>query len=184
MHEHVLRRKIVKKRKTTALVFASLMAAMSVIVMAIGILIPTGKLGFMALGSLFITAAVVECGYKYALGAYAVSAILALIILPDKSLCMYYVLFFGYYPIVKSICEKMKNRKTGFIIKLCVFNAALTVMVLLLLEVLTVSFLTKLHGAALYIAIYIVFNIAFILYDIGLSRLIGLYMTKIHGKIK
>ncbi len=173
-----------KKKKTAALVFSALMSAMSVSVMLIGMLYPGGKLGFMALASLFITAAVAECGYQYAGLAYGVSAALALLLLPDKSLCMYFVLFFGYYPIVKSVCERFKSRSLGYIVKLAVFNAALTVMAVLFVRVLMISFLADLTGAVLYIVIYLVFNAAFLLYDIGLSRLIGFYMTHIHGKIK
>lgn len=172
------------RNRTKVITFSSMLIALTVIFMYIGTIFPSGRIGFMAVASLFAVAAVIQYGFATAAGVFVVSAILGFLIIPDKTPILFYILFFGYYPIVKSVSERLKNSVIGWIIKLIVFNIALTVMFSFFRELLMLSFLKKLTDTALGVVIYIVFNAVFVLYDIGLSRLIGLYMVRIHGKLK
>lgn len=43
----------------------------------------------------------------------------------DKEAVVYYIMFFGYYPIIKGAIEgKIKTRAVQFVLKYAVFNAA------------------------------------------------------------
>ena len=97
---------------------------------------------------------------------------------------MFYILFFGYYPIIKSVGEKLKSRVPEWIIKLAVFNIALTAMVIFFRELLMMTFLDRLSGTALIVVLYILMNIVFVIYDYGVSKLVQFYMYKIHNKIR
>lgn len=152
--------------------------------MLIGIAAPTGRMGFMALASLFSVAAVVECGKASATAVFVLASVIGFVILPDKSPLAFYTLFFGYYPIIKSIAENLKKPALQWSVKLAVFNCALTVIFVFMRELLMLRFFDKLPEAYLGVAIYIAFNIIFIIYDIGLSKLIGFYMYRIHNKIR
>ncbi len=171
------------KSKTKRTTLCAMMAALSVVFMFIGNLFPTGRMGFMALASLFTVAVVIQYGYIPSVLVFAVSTLLGLLLIPDKASIAFYGLFFGYYPIVKNFSERFK-RAISWIIKLAVFNAALTVMFIFMKELLMLRFFDKLSENILGIAIYIIFNIVFIVYDIGLGRLIGFYMTNIYNKLR
>ena len=172
------------KNKTGVLTLNALFTAFSVIFMYIGTVSPRGSAGFMAAASLFTVAAVIQCGRISGICVFAVSSVIGLLLLPDKTPAMFYVLFLGYYPVVKSVCERLEKHVFSWIIKLAVFNAALTAMFFFFRVLLTVGFMEKLTGAGLCAAVYLIFNAVFILYDIGLSRLIGLYMGRIYNKLK
>ena len=182
MHEHVLRQVNGMNLKTKKTTLCAMMAALSVAFMFIGNLFPTGRMGFMAIASLFTVSIVIHYGYILAVLMFVVSTILGLLILPDKTPIAFYALFFGYYPIIKSFAER-KKRVMSWIIKMFVFNIALTVIFIFMKELLLLRFFEKLSENILGIVIYITFNVIFIVYDIGLSRLIGFYMTNIYNKI-
>ena len=169
----------VKTKKTT---LCAMMAALSVVFMFIGNLFPMGRMGFMAIASLFTVSIVIHYGYIPAVLVFVVSTILGLLILPDKTPIAFYALFFGYYPIIKGFGEKQKC-VMSWIIKMFVFNIAITVIFVFMKELLMLRFFEKLSENILGIVIYVTFNVIFIVYDIGLSRLIGFYMTNIYNKI-
>ena len=57
-------------------------------------------------------------------------------------------------------------------------------MVIFFRELLMMSFLDRLSGAALIAVIYILMNIIFVIYDYGVSKLVQFYMYNIHNKIR
>lgn len=170
--------------KTKKITLCAMMAALSIVFMFIGNLFPAGRMGFMAVASLFSVAVVIQYGYFPAVLVYVVSTVLGFLLLPDKAPLAFYGLFFGYYPIIKSIAERTKKQALSWIIKLAVFNAALSVMFIFMKELLMLRFFDKLPNSILGFAVYAAFNIIFIVYDIGLGRLIGFYMTNIYNKIR
>lgn len=170
--------------KTKNLTLCAMMAALSVVFMFIGTVFPSGRMGFMAIAALFTVAVVIQSGYVPAVMVYVVSSILGFLILPDKAPIAFYGLFFGYYPIVKSVAEKLKASVLSWGLKLIVFNAALTVMFVFFKELLMLRFFDKLSGVVLGIVIYIAFNIIFVVYDYGMSKLIGFYMVRIYNKFR
>ena len=96
-----------------------------------------------------------------------------------------YILFFGYYPILKSVIEKIRKPVIEWLLKLAVFNAAAVASYLILSYVFNISYddFGKLgqYGAYIFLAAV---NIAFVIYDIGFSRVAGLYMYRLHSKVK
>ena len=169
------------QRKATRLITVSaVMTALSVVSVYLGSVFPTGQLGFAAISSLFVIAAVVECGLKGGIFVYIGSAALTLLLVPDKSTALLFALFFGYYPVIKSLAERPKSRVLEWIIKLCLLNAALSV--LLFLFKLTIFDYSVINGSTP--LIYLLANIVFVLYDIGVSRLIFIYVNKISKRIK
>lgn len=172
------------KNKTGVLTLNALFTAFSVILMYIGTVSPRGSAGFMAAASLFTAAAVIQCGRISGVCVFAASSVIGLLLLPDKTPAMLYVLFLGYYPVIKSMCERLRRPAISWIIKLAVFNAALTAMLIFFRALLMLDFMEKLSGSVLYVSIYLIFNVIFILFDVGLSRLIGLYISRIYNKLK
>ena len=73
------------KKNTKTITICAMMIALSLVFMYIGVLLPSGRAGFMAVASLFMLAAVIECGYVPALCVFAASSILGFLIMPDEA---------------------------------------------------------------------------------------------------
>jgi len=108
---------------------------------------------------------------------YVVCSALGMLLLPDKSAPLLYAMFFGYYPIVKSLIERIKPSVLQWVLKLFVLNAALTI-IWFFLRALVFAFGGQAPGTLL---IYAGCNIVFILFDYGLSKAIGYYITNVSG---
>ena len=168
-----------KRDKTRRLTLTAVFTAFSVAFMYLSAVFPTGQLGFLGISSLLGVAAVIEYRLAGGLLVFAGTAIIGLLIVPDKTLVLLYSLFFGYYPIMKSLAERVRSRILEWGIKLAVFNAALTLVLFVFKFVLfDFSFLKD-----SYPLLYVFCNIIFILFDIGVSRVIIFYMSKISSKI-
>ncbi len=153
---------------TRAVALAGMLAALNFIVMLV--LGRLASLSAYAVAMLVMCAAVVECGTAAAAGAYAVSAALMLLLLPDKTAAVWYTVYFGLYPVIKSIADKKKSA-VQWTIKIIYGAAALGALTLLL----------KLLAPAAVIPwwAYIAAVPVFIAADFVLTRAIHIYNTQI-----
>ena len=133
-----------------------------------------------AIVSLLVVVIVIEMGYKYAWLTYIATSILAILLLPQKSPAIFYACFMGFYPIIKSYLERINSALVRWTIKLVVGNAALALMFLLMSLFVPDEF----DGGWLIIVTYLLGIIAFLMYDIALSKLITLYFVRIRDRIK
>lgn len=164
-----------------ALTRSALSAAAGTVILALASVLPWGRLILLfaaAVGVIFVR---VSCSCAWAVGCYAVTSVLGLILLPVKSPAILYAGFFGYYPLVKLFAERLGGKKLRWGVKIIVFNAALTAFYFLARAVFadvignTPMPLWLLWAAA---------NGAFILYDLALSQLILYYLRTIAGRLK
>ncbi len=180
--------------KTKKLTLSALLAAMGVVLLLIGAFIEVLDLSMAALASFFCIFAVIELGHGYPWMIYAVTGTLAIILMPQGLGGWFYILFFGYYPIIKEKVEKL-TRPLSWIFKLLIFNTSVTFYGIISyflffseLEMLLNEFSALLGGnpigAVLIAVIYAIFNVIFVLYDIALTRLITLYYMKLRKKFK
>ena len=171
------------RRKTSfdkKLVVAGVLAALSVIILYLGCAIEVLDLTMSAIVSLLVVVIVIEMGYKYAWLTYIATSILSIIILPQKSPAIFYACFMGFYPIIKSYLERINSALVRWIIKLVVGNAALALMFILMSLFLPDEF----EGGWLMLVTYFLGIIAFLMYDVALSKLITLYFVRIRDRIK
>lgn len=157
----------------------ALLSALGVGFLYLGSLLPTLQLVVLAVAGFLSAVAVMMYSPLWAGAVYAVTAVLALLILPEKSYALYYAAFFGYYPILKSFFEKIRDRKLSWLSKLGAYTAAFLLWFFL--------------GAGLFLGEAVILRwyilwplgaVAFIIYDICLSFLITFYIEKISGYIK
>ena len=93
---------------------AAILAALAFIILLIGCVLETVTFSVAAIASLTIIVAVAELGYTYAVLLYASVSVLAFLLLPVKDPLLYFAGFFGYYPILKSVIEKIKIKPLSF----------------------------------------------------------------------
>lgn len=141
---------------------------------------PSGQLGLAAAAGVFPAAALVSGGYGAGFLCYAASGLLALVLVPEKGGVFLFLLFFGIYPLLKHLIEKLKKLPLEWLCKLVLCNAALGLFLLFLRSLL----LSELPAA--FEIPYFFFpagNVGFILYDIGFSKLMGFYYNRIHKAV-
>lgn len=85
-------------------------------------------------------------------------------------------MFFGYYGIVKSIFERLPKRSLEWLFKCLSYTASFLILYFFLKE--AFASLTDLIPLGI-LPVYGIGLVCFILYDIGFSRLIGLYLRRI-----
>ena len=78
---------------------------------------------------------------------------------------MCFALFFGYYPLLKSLFEKINVKVVGFILKLVVFNAAAFAVYYICLYVFGITQNFNIFGLNLPLVMLLMFNLVFIAYD-------------------
>lgn len=162
-----------KMKRTRALTVSAALSALGVISLTLGSLVEVLDLSMAVIASLFVVFAVIELGREYPYLVYAVTALLAILLVPTKTAPLVYLCFAGYYPILKAKLEAKLPRVLCWICKLLLFNAALSVMVLAALKILHIPV-----PDARYYWLLPLLTPVFVLYDVALTRLITAYLRR------
>lgn len=161
------------KLKTKKIALSAILIALSVIILYIGSLTQILDLTMIAVASLIICFTVIEMQGWYPYLVYAGTAILSLVLLPDKFSAIIYTIFGGIYPIFKEMFER-RHRIVSWLLKFSFFNIAV-----FLAWVITVKLLALIvDESGLTILVFLVCNVTFLVYDIALTKLITLYLLK------
>ncbi len=152
------------KTETKKLTFAAICAAIIIVLLYLGAAVKTGTLAIYFITSLTVMTVIDKAGIKSGIMIYAVSALLAAILLPDKNMATAYVLLFGLYPIIKAFAEKCKIRAIEWVIKLIFFNLSFALCCGIIVKIIG-GVLTTLPIPVLWICA----NVFIIFYDILLS---------------
>ncbi len=163
----------------TALV--GVLAALSLVVLYLAALVPTGQLGLVAAAGLMPAAAVISAGLPAGVFCYGVTGILGLLLTPDKGSAALYLLFFGLYPLVKCLIERLRRLPLEWACKLAFFNLALAAAWLTLRATLLAGLPAIFEGLWAMCALG---NVTFVVYDLGFSRLITFYRTRIDKLVR
>lgn len=179
-------------RNTKRMTVCAVLAAMSVALIFIGSIIQTLDLSMAALASFFCIFAVIEIKGAYPWLLYAVTGVLSVILMPQNMAGWFYLLFLGYYPVLKEKIEKL-NLILSWIIKILIFNVALIVCVLAaslifyggnMIQALYGMLGAEGWGMYAIIGMYLLGNVVFVVYDIALTRLITYYFVKLRHRFK
>ena len=163
-------------KNSVKIAFCGISAALIAAVMAAS-LIPNITFAVPAIAGLLVIPVFAEAGALYAVFCFSVSGALSFFI-GDKTSWILYLALFGYYPILKPYIERIKNPVLKWALKLLVFNAAALVCYAVEILIFTLHFKAWILAAA-----FAAGNIAFVLYDIAVSRVAALYYSRLHGRI-
>ena len=172
-------------KRTRDLSLCAILSALGVLVLFLGSLIDVLDLSAAMIASLLCIAVIFEAGRFWPWLTYSVTAILALLMLPNKIPAVIYIMT-GYYPIIKRLVEKLP-KAFAWIVKLAVFNVLLTVFLLICssffpnVDLMLVPSIGKEYNILIG---YAVGNLVFVLYDIALKRLIGYYFFVLRDKLR
>ena len=169
-----------RSARTKRLTVCAMLSALGVVLLWLGSAVEIVDISMAVIASLLCVFAVIEYGGSAPWLIFSVTGVISVLLLPQKTPAVMYLLFFGYYPIIKEKIEKHR-RVVSWAIKEAVFNLALIVMLL-------ISKLTFLADGVepwiFYAAFALLAEIAFPIYDIALTRLITLYIVKLRTRIR
>ena len=157
----------------------SVITALSVLFMLMTMILPVAAYSSVMLTGLCTSLIVEEIDRKYALCSFAAVSILSAVLIPDKESVILYVVFFGYYPVLKDFIETKFKKLVNFVIKMLVFNSACLISFFTSIYVLSVPKDSFMIGD-LYLpwVILIMANLLFLIYDYTLEVMIRLYRVR------
>ncbi len=170
-------------KNTKKITLCGLVAALSVVIMLTSYF-PYLTYAIPALAGLLMMIPVIECGVSWGFGTYIASAVIIFITGEMESKILY-IMLLGYYPILKSIIERIGKQFIEWVLKLLCFNIAAIAFYYVSTVLFAVSFddfgQWGKYGAILFLALC---NVVFVIYDIGVSRMASYYMINLHDKVR
>ncbi len=160
--------------------FGGICVSLGLVLMLLTGLFPFADYALPAIAGLLTAAVLIELGAKQAVGVYAATALLAVLLVPSKESAVLYVMLFGYYGIVKSKLEQLKSRAVEWVLKFAVFNAAVLISYFGMIYIFGMTALLdefSEYGKYAVYAFWAAGNAVFLLYDIAFSRLITYYVN-------
>ena len=166
------------RRKGTAarVAYPAVLGAVSLILVYIASVVPTGNWGLVAVAGVLPAAAVISVGLGAGVLCWAGVSLLSFLLLPGKFCALLYTALFGLYPLVKSLIERLRKRGMEYLLKLVFFNVSFT-LIFLIMRTAVLDSLPAALGAVW--VLYLVANVVFLIYDFGFSRLISFYVARI-----
>ena len=169
------------RKRTKYLTVCAMLAALGVVLMALGSLVDVLDLTVAVLASMLCIYAVIEMGGFYPWALWAVTSILSLLLLPVKTPAIFYAAFAGFYPILKEKLERLP-RVLAWVLKLVVFHLSLGAIVLVYKLFLPAGL--EEDFPFFWLILYALSLVAFVIYDIALTRLITFYLVRLRHRFR
>jgi hypothetical protein len=157
-----------KTAKSVAL--GGMMAALAVVIMCMGGIIPMATYVCPMLCSLLLAVVLRLTGRRIAWAWYAAVSLLSLLLGPDKEAAAVFV-FLGYYPIIKPWLDR---RKVPILWKLAVFNLSIGLLYTLLLYLFRLEQVVRdfsEFGMVMTLVVLLLGNVTLFMLDVVLSRI-------------
>ncbi|MBR3094168.1 MAG: hypothetical protein IKH12_01090 [Clostridia bacterium] len=166
------------------------------VALSVVLLIPTALELFVyalpALAGILTLFCVIELGKSWAFGVYLATALLSLLLVPNKEAAVMYTAFFGYYAIVKALLEARDlPRVVEYLLKFLIFNASVVASYLVLIHVFGMP-LGDMLGvddgvwwAKYAVPVMLVMgNAVFLVFDLALTRMATFYLKLLQPRLR
>ena len=173
-------------RRSWAVAFCALMAALGAVIMTAGGLIPIATYCSPMLASVLLLPVMSELGNPRAWMTWAVTAALALLLSVDREAAFLY-LFLGYYPILRPGLNAVRSAPLRFLLKLLYFSLSIAAMYALLLWVFQLSsLLADFSDFTLWMSIGFFAGLvaAMMVFDTALARLQLYWLLRLRPRLK
>lgn len=115
-----------KSKVAYNIAYCGIAIALSIVVM-FAALIPAMTYVIPAISGIVIWTISEQANKKWAILAYVAASFLIFLMIPEMESKVYFILFFGYYPIIRDFLEKLKPKPIAWLAKFAVFNAAIII---------------------------------------------------------
>lgn len=162
------------------------MAALGTAIMLTSGLIPILTYCSPLAAGLLLIPILCEFGRGHAWMTWIVTAVLSLLLCPDKEAAFFYF-FLGYYPIVKQGVDRVRSGVLRFLAKLALFAISLALMYGLLVFVLRLDALMeemRTAGVLFNVGIYLALVAVMMIYDRVIPGMWALYRMRLRPKLR
>ncbi len=172
-------------KNTIKLTACGVISALAVVLM-LGTNIPIMLYTVPALTGILFMIPAIEFDPKWAFLCFVVTRFLSFILPTEREAFVMFVGLLGFYPIVKMLIERIPSRALGFVLKFIVFNVSLAGCILAITKIVGLPFFeNEYFGFLATVAIVaVVGNVVFLIYDVCLTRLIGIYFFKFRKTVR
>ena len=160
-----------RSRNTQKLAVSGLMTALTVVVLIFSNVITIGTYTFPAGAGILLLLLSYAVGERWAYYSFAAASLTGFLLCNDKEAVLCFVLFFGYYPLLRGRLEHCRSRVLKWMCKLALFNGALMAVYSLAVYVFGIPENLELFGVDLPMVFLAVFNVIFLIYDYALMAL-------------
>jgi len=167
-------------QKVKYITVSSMLSALAVVVLALGSLIDTMDLSIAAIAGIFCYYAVLEIGGIFPYLIYLVTSTLGILLIPNKSPAVLFLAFFGIYPILKPLLEKL-NKILSYVIKFVLFHFSVALafgISYLFFPSIIDSWKEDVSTKAMWVILYLLALVVFVLYDYCFTLFARLYESK------
>ncbi len=163
-----------KIKKSSQVAVGGMASALCMLLMFMTGMIPFATFALPAMAGIVLVVVVVEMGRSTAALVYAAVSLLSLFMCPDKEAAMMFIGFFGFYPIVKGLLDRIKLRPLRAVTKFAVFNAAIVTSYWIIINLFGIADVMEEMGAFGDMTLFITWLMGcwvFIMFDIALGRI-------------
>lgn len=166
--------------KSREIALCGVLCALATALLMLGGMVPLATYCAPLLAMAVLLPVLSEYGSRAAATAYAATALLALLLVPDRETALVYV-FFGWYPILRPRIARLPSRLVRLLCRLAVCNAAIALLYGLAMSLLGLedAALSPLLTAGL----VVLGNGTFLLLDVALARLTGLWQHRLRRHV-
>lgn len=169
-----------KNTQSGRMALCGVLAALTVAILLAGTALGIGTYAAPMLASFLLIPALVEYGPRTALTQYVASAVLAVLLVPDPELSLFYALVLGPYPAEKMLLDRIRPAVLRWAAKVAVFNGSAALMYALLWLVFWPGMTDLMPGtAALTVAFVLLCNLAFVMCDRAVAALTLVYRLRL-----
>jgi len=151
----------------------AVLTALGVVLLLLTNVVPAGRLGLMALASMPVCVSLMMYDRKWAAGVFVITAVLGFLLFPGAT-AIGYALFFGYYPIAKSLFERVRGAWQPWALKLALYTAAFAAYWFL-----ARALFSGADEILPWFAVYLIGVVVFIVYDYCYSLIVCFYFDRI-----
>ncbi len=167
-------------KQSAKIALCGVLSALAVVCMMLTV-IPISNLALTALAGIILLPISMEADVKWGFAAYAATGALTLFIAPEPEAKVLFLTFFGYYPTLKLLLDRIPLKVVSWVLKLGLFNAAVVGAYLLLMLVVGLEpdeF--EVFGVNMPLVLLGIGNVVFVIFDIALNGLEDIYKSRWH----
>ena len=168
--------------QTKKITLSALLVALGTTFMIIGAAIEVLDLTVCALASLLVVFVYLEIGSYFPWLVWLCTTLATALLYPGSLVWAEYLLVFGIYPLIKAYIEHLP-RWSWLVVKLTYINVVIWSLFLICEKLLGVPFFEE-SGTAMTIVVYVLMNVAFVMYDFFIVVMVRFYLNKLRPRIK
>ena len=170
-------------KNSKVIAYSGVATALSVVVLFLGSIFWALGYTMPLVASLVMIILLDSVSQKSALLTFISTSIISFILLNDKECVLLYILFFGYYPLIRDKINDIKPKFLSYLLKFITFNAAMVLTQVLCVYVFGIPFNDMLGkwGIVLFV---LCLNLVFVVFDKLYTLLLKLYRIKLKKKVE